>query len=149
MRTGMSGFDLKTQKATIINDGNQLWATTLMETVGLAVKNALLVPEKTANKTMFIDSFTVSQNMVLASLEKATGKKWEVMHVEAEEERKIGQEKIAKGDFTGAAHLIRYMNCVGECGGDYTTYTKSANDLLELPKENLDDVIANIVKEVS
>lgn len=143
------GFDLKARKATTVDDGNQLWAATQMKTVGLAVRNALLVPEKTANKTMFIDSFTVSQNQVLAVLEKATGKKWEVTHVDSDEERKIGQEKIAKRDFTGAANLIRYMNCVGGCGGDYTTYAESSNELLSLPKESLDDVVANIVKGVS
>jgi hypothetical protein len=106
----------------------------------------MLVPEKTANKYMFIDSFTVSQNQVLASLEKATGEKWEVKHVDAEEEKKIGLEKMSKGDFGGAMSLIQYINCVDGHGTNYLQYEESADELLSLPKQNLDDVVAELVK---
>jgi hypothetical protein len=127
------GFDLKEHKAIILNQGNNPWSTTTFGSIGLAVKNAMLIPEKTANKYMFINSFTVSQNQVLASLEKATGKKWEVTHVDAEELKKIGLEKMSKGDFSGAISLIRYMNCVDGHGGNYILYEESANELLSLP----------------
>jgi hypothetical protein len=73
MTAGFMGFDLKGHKATIYNDGNAVWSTTTFATIGLAVKNAMLIPE-TANKYIFIDSFTVSQNQVLASFGKTTGK---------------------------------------------------------------------------
>lgn len=146
MKFGILGFDLKERKATILNDGNDMWSTTILTTVGLAVKNAMLIPEKTANKYMFIDSFTVSQNQVLASLEKATGEKWEVTHVDAEEEKKAGLEKMAKGDFSGALALIRYVNCVDGHGGNYMLSEEGANELLSLPKQNLDEVVAEIVK---
>lgn len=140
------GFDLKEHKATIFNRGNDAWSTSTLATIGLAVKNAMLIPEKTANKYMFIDSFTVSQNQVLASLEKATGKKWEVTHADAEEERKRGMEKMSKGDFSGAMSLIRYINCVEGHGGNFIQYEQSANELLSLPKRTLDEVVAEIVK---
>jgi len=140
------GYDLKEHKATIFNNGNDAWSTTTLATIGLAVKNAMLIPEETANKYMFIDSFTVSQNQVLASLEKATGKKWEVAHVDAEEEKEIGLEKMSKGDFSGAMELIRYINCVDGHGGNYALYEESANELLSLPKEILDEVVEEIVK---
>jgi hypothetical protein len=107
----------------------------------------MLVPEKTANKYMFIDSFTVSQNQVLASLEKATCEKWEVKHVDAEEEKKIGLEKMSKGDFSGAISLLQYISCVDGHGANYLQYEESADELLSLPKENLDDVVAELVKD--
>ena len=140
------GYDLKERKATILNDGNTMWSTTTLTTTGLAVKNAMLIPEKTANKYMFIDSFTVSQNQVLESVEKATGEKLEVIHVDGEEEKKIGLEKMSKGDFSAILTLIRYALCVDGHGGNYMLYEEGANELLSLPKQNLDEVVAEIVK---
>jgi hypothetical protein len=147
MKIGFMGFDLKEQKATIYNDGNGVWSTTTMATVGLAVKNAMLSPE-TASKEIFIDSFTVSHNQVLASLEKASKKKWEVTYVDAEEQKKVGMEKMAKGDFSGAMLLIQYISCVEGHGGNFAQYEETANGLLALPKESLDDVVAQSVQQL-
>lgn len=141
------GFDLKGQKATIYNDGNDFWSTTTMATIGLAVKNAMLSAE-TANKEIFIDSFTISHNQILASLEKASKKKWDVTYVDAEEQKKVGMEKMAKGDFSGAMLLIQYISCVRGHGGNFAQYETTANGLLALPKESLDDVVARIVREL-
>jgi len=146
IETGYMGYDLKEHKATIVNDGNDTWSTTTFAAIGAAVRNSMLIPEKTANKYIFIASFTVSQNDVLASLEKATGKKWEVKHVDGEEDKKIGLEKMSKGDFSGAPLLIRYMNCVDGHGGNYMNYKEGANELLSLPKQTLDEVVGEIVK---
>ena len=146
MKIGFMGYDMKEHKAVIFNHGNDAWSTTTLATIGLAVKNAMMIPEKTANKYLFIDSFTVSQNQVLASFEKATGKKWEVTHVDAEEEKKVGMEKMSKGDFSGAMSLIRYINCVNGHGGNYIHYEESANGLLSLPKQTLDEVMTEIVQ---
>jgi hypothetical protein len=44
------GHDIKEQKALVFNDGGDAWSTTTCPTVGLAVKNAIFIPEKTANK---------------------------------------------------------------------------------------------------
>jgi hypothetical protein len=111
------GHDIRQQKAVIFNGGNTLWSTTTCSTIGIAVKNALLIPEQTANTYLYIDTFTVSQNQVLASLEKATGRKWQTTYVDAEEQKNEGLEKMAKGDFTGAMSLIRYICCVPGHGG--------------------------------
>jgi uncharacterized protein YjiS (DUF1127 family) len=143
---GFMGHDIKEQKALVFNDGGDAWSTTTRPTIGLAVKNAMLIPEKTANRYLYIDSFTVSQNQVVASLERATGKKWETAYVDAEEQKKAGLEKMAKGDFSGAMSLIRYINCVNGHGGNYIEYEQSANELLSLPQQTLDDVVAEILQ---
>ena len=146
MISGFMGFNIKEHKATIIGHGNDTWSTTKQATIGLAVKNAMLLPDKTANTYLYIDTFTVSQNQVLASFEKAMGVKWEVTHVDAEELKRTGMEKMAKGDFSGAMSLIRYINCVHGHGGNYIEYQPSANELLSLPKQTLDEAVAEIVK---
>jgi len=139
------GFNLKEHKATIFNEGKDTWSTSKLGTIGLAVKNAMLIPEKTANKYLFIDSFTVSQSQVLASLEKANGKKWEVIQVDAEEQKGIGLEKMSKGDFSGAMSLIRYINCVHGHGGNFAEYEESANRLLSLPEQSLDEAVTELL----
>ena len=143
---GFMGFDVKEQKAAVQNQGDVPFSTTTMPTIALAVKNAMLVPEKTANQYLYIDSFTVSLNQILASLEKATGKKWEKTHLDAEEQKKIGLEKLSKGDLSGGMLLIRYIVGVQGYGGDYALYEKTANELLSLPKESLDEETAKLVK---
>ena len=75
---GFMGFDIILQKATIFGYGNDAWSTTTLSSIGLAVVNALKIPEQTANGYMYINSFNVSQNQVLASFQEVTGKKWTI-----------------------------------------------------------------------
>ena len=56
-------------------------------------------PEETANKVIHIASFTTSNNEVLAALESASGKKWEVIMVDSKKEIAEGQQMRKKGDF--------------------------------------------------
>lgn len=60
-------------------------------------------------------------------------------------DKKEGAERIAKGDFVGAAQLIRYINLSGGHGGNYMEYAGGNNELLSLPKESLDEVVAEFV----
>ena len=79
-------------------------------------------------------------------MDRLTGQAWEVMYVDAEEESKIGTEKLSKGDFSGAVHLVRYVKSVGGCSGDYTLHAGCVNQQLSLPKDNPDEVVAALVK---
>ena len=146
MKSGFMGFDMKEHKVTMFNQGNDKWSTTKLDSIGLAVKNAMLIPEKTANKYIFVDSFTVSQSDVLASLERLTSQKWDVTQVNAEEQKKAGVEKMSKGDFSGAMSLIRYINCVDGHGGNYAEYEESANTLLSLPSQTLDEALKEVLE---
>jgi uncharacterized protein YjiS (DUF1127 family) len=53
---------------------------------------------------------------------------------------------MSKGDFSGAMSLIRYINSVHGHGGNYSEYEETQNELLSLPQENLDDVLAGILQ---
>ncbi|MCJ1475488.1 hypothetical protein MMC13_004151 [Lambiella insularis] len=146
LAVGFLGYNLKERKATIYDDGNTVWSTTTLATIGKAVSNAMLVPEKTANKYLFIDSFTVSQNEVLESLERVTNEKWDVKHVDAEGQKKEGLDKFSKGDFSGVMQLLCYGIFVNGHGNNYTKQEGGANELLSLPKQTLDEVITEVVK---
>ena len=143
---GYLGFDLKEHKATFLGDGNTRYSMTKIASIGLAVKNAMLVPEKTANKDIYIDSFTASPKQIVASLEKATGQNWDVKYVDAEEQKKIGLKKLSTGDLSGGPLMIQYMMTVAGHGGDYALYQETSNELLSLPKQTLDEAVAEVVK---
>ena len=139
------GFDVKNQKASLFNGGRDIWSTATLSTVGLAVKNALLHPNETANRYLYIESLTVSQSEIVASLEKATGKPWEREQVDAEEMKRSGLEKMSKGDHSSVVSLIRYVNCVAGYGGNYTEDRGTANGVLGLPKATLDEEVRKLV----
>ena len=143
--SGFMGFDVKNQKVSLVNGGRDTWSTATLSTVGLAVKNALLLPNKTANRYLYIESLTVSQSEVVASLEKATGKQWERAQVDAEEMKRSGLEKMSKGDHSGAVSLIRYAVCVPGHGGNYAEDRGTANGVLGLPKAELDEEVRKLV----
>jgi hypothetical protein len=74
-------------KATIWDSGDVKISTTTRATIGKAVAAVLAQPEKTANQFLFISSFEITQNELVASLEKATGVgKWDLEHISGDEQ---------------------------------------------------------------
>ncbi|KAE8354938.1 isoflavone reductase family protein [Aspergillus coremiiformis] len=144
--TNFLGFNVARRQAAILSPGNDRWSATTRSTVGLAVKNAILAAEdQVANRYLFIDSLTVSQNEVLASLERTTGVKWETVYRDAEEEKRMAWDRFSKGNFSAIPTLMQYVTCVNGYGGNYMDYKQSANKLLSLPEESLDEVVQRIV----
>lgn len=146
LQTGFLEFDLKSQTATICDDGTNKWSTTTLSTVGKAVVSILLHPAETKNKYIYIASFTVSQNEVLAAVEKASGKKWEVIKTTSNEQMKIGQEKMIKHDYSGVKPLILAATYGEGRGSNFASGESLSNDMLGLPKEDLDEVVAKVIK---
>ncbi|KAF7125928.1 hypothetical protein CNMCM5793_002287 [Aspergillus hiratsukae] len=140
------GFDVERRHATILDRGTNRWSATTLSTIGLAVKNAMLHPETTSNKYLFIESFNVSQRDILASLEDVTGAKWDVTYHDGEEEKRLALEKLAKGNCSGIPVLMRYITCVKGYGGNYMGSEENANKLLSLPGESLCEVLARLTK---
>ncbi|KAJ5544758.1 hypothetical protein N7535_006856 [Penicillium sp. DV-2018c] len=141
------GFDFLSRHATILNSyGDHRWSTTTLSTTALAVKNALLTPDKTTNKYLFVESFNISQMDILTALRTLTGG-WDVSYHNAEEEKRQALEKLSQGNYSGLPTLMRYITCVEGYGGDYMTYEESANGLLSLPKERLEDALGKMVKQ--
>jgi len=147
LRKGFTGFNLSTCTALIYDSGDTKFSTTNLATIGAAVAAILRKPEETANKHVYISSFTTSQNEVLAALEKVTGEKWTIEHSTAAEVTQTGQEKLAMGDFSGALDIIKGLLYGKDTGANLSVHHKLANDLLELPKETVEETVERIVKE--
>ncbi|KAI9678898.1 MAG: hypothetical protein M1829_001883 [Trizodia sp. TS-e1964] len=147
LQTGFLGYDLKAHTALIYEKGDVKFATTNLADIGLAVVGVLLHPTETANRFVYIASVEATQNEILAALEKATGPpKWTVTKTTIAEGQKIGGEKLAKGDFSGLMPIIASASFDPNSQSEFSSFTKLDNDLLGIPHQTLDQLVANVLK---
>ncbi|MCJ1319497.1 hypothetical protein MMC15_004833 [Xylographa vitiligo] len=149
LTSGFLGFDLAAHHATVFDDGATRWATTNLAQIGRAVTSALRAPDRSANRYLYVSSFTVSQKDVLAALERATGRQWAVTRVAAEEVRASALARLARGefDFGVVTDLIRYLHFVDGYGSNYVEEGLGCNALLGLEEESLEETVGRVVKE--
>lgn len=76
-----------------------------------------------------------------------TGVKFEISHISGAELEKIGDEKLAKHDYSAFGEYIQQF-LFADGAGHALKPEKSANALLGLKEENLEDLIKSIVDEL-
>lgn len=142
LRVGFLGFNFKEHTATIYGSGDAKTDVTLLSTIGKATGSVLEHAAETANKYVSINSFFVSQNEILAALEKTSGKKWETTEITIAEANKVGKEKLDQGDFSGTVLLIAGL---AYSGHEWVHHYGSDNKMLGLTQnEDLETVVAKI-----
>lgn len=102
------------------------------------------------NKYIYINSFYISQNEMLAAVQRATGTKpddWDIMHTPADDFIKEGRERTAKGDRWGMVNVL-YGSTFKKGLGDKFYGRELANKKLGLEEENLEEVVERVVKEL-
>lgn len=142
------GFNISTATATL----DPAYRTTKLSAsnlslIGQAVAQALSpsIAPKTANKAIYMRSFTISQDDILAAFEKVSGKKWTVEAVDFAPKVKEAEEKAQKGDFSGVALLIQSVIFNENFENNWDVRGLVGNELLELPKEDLEDAIRQLL----
>ena len=151
IENALLGFDLKNHTATIWDKGDVYCSASNLSTIGKATASVLLHPAETKNRYVWIESFRISQNEVLAALEKSTGKKWEVKHVKAADQIQLGRDLLSKGSIMQGLVLLivgSIINADVDTGSDFSKTRKLDNDLLGLPKESLQSSIDAAVKSL-
>lgn len=103
-------------------------------------------PAETANKSIYVASFTPTQNEILSVLEEATGEKWTVQKISTADAKIQGFEALGKGDMTGIVGVLMASTYGPGNGNDFSKDADLSNDLLGLPKEDLKTVTEAIVK---
>jgi len=121
----------------IFDGGNRAFSASNLSQVGNAVVAVLSKPEETANQFIYIDSFTATQNEILAELEKATGEKWKVTESTTEEAKAEGQALFATGDYSGLLLLLKAIFLGEGYGSDFTKDAVLGNEKLGLPNQDL------------
>ncbi|KAF5637665.1 2-hydroxyisoflavone reductase [Fusarium sp. NRRL 25303] len=142
------GFiNIKDRKIRVTDSGNEPYSTTSLAFIAEAVVAILKKPEETKNKYLNIAGVTTTQNEVLRVVENLTGDKFEVSHVTGAEQEKIGDEKVAKGEFSAFKNYLEQF-LFADGAGHALTGDENAIGLLGLKEENLEEVIKSVVAEI-
>lgn len=144
--TGFMGIDIKEHKATVWDDGNHKFSSTPRENVAKGVLGVLRNPEITANKHVYISSFEISLNDIVSTLEKAQGVKYDVSKTTTDEEIAKGKAALASGNFMAAGKLLLAAVYNPGYGNNFADEVELWNDRLGVPREKLEDVVAQILK---
>ena len=144
--TGFLGFDISSKTATIYDDGKTPSHMSNLTTVGLAITSILKMPEETANRYVLVSDFMPSQLDILAALEKATGAKWSTKTQTVADTKKIGEEKLGNGDWSGLGDMIIAAQYVNYPEADFAKTHGLWNEKLGLPKLELQTEIEKLVR---
>ncbi|KAK6338163.1 hypothetical protein TWF696_001634 [Orbilia brochopaga] len=151
LKLGFLGFDIPSRRATIYDSGERRFTTSTLALVSSAVVGVLLHPEQTANKYVYVGSFTTTQNEILALLQSATSDEWTVERTTSTEKVDLGKENVLKRRDSAAIRPLVTAAMYHERGGsDYEKDVGLSNDLLELKQQQgLEEVIGEVVKSLS
>ncbi|KAF7518067.1 hypothetical protein PCG10_000641 [Penicillium crustosum] len=155
------GFTIKDRKVTFFDDGTRIVSVSTWDQCGRALAALLSLPESGStpaladfkNKDVLINSFRVSQRDVLDSLHRVLGttdSDWEISYESVAKRLADGAEELAKGVFTGFPKML-YASVFLPTNqeGDFAGTMELANDVLGLPKEDLDDATKRVVDMVA
>lgn len=137
-------FNVKKRKAYIIDGGDIKFSASNLDFIAKAVVKILQAPDETANKILYIHSHYVTQNEVLASLEKATGERWEKIPQNSEDELKRERPGVLAGDRDAAEVTVAVWGLIAS---DWKDKEEFANKTLGLQEEDLDETIRKVVAE--
>jgi uncharacterized protein YbjT (DUF2867 family) len=156
------GFDIANRSVTFFDDGETKITTSTWPQVGRAVASLLSLKispsgpddkspslEMFKNKYVYTGSFTVSQKDMLESLLRVTKTKiddWTVTKEPHKERYAAGLEAMKKGDMMGFVRAMYTRVFYPDDGGNTEKTRGLANDVLGLPKEDLDEATKAAIK---
>lgn len=155
------GFDFANKTATFFDNGETKISTSTWPQVGRAVTSLLSLPIKAEggnserclehfqNRVVYVNSFNASQKDMLESVLRVTGDKLEdwTINKEPAHERYTSATKALQGGERMAYVRMMYTRVFFNDGtGDFETRRGTANEILQLPKESLDEATLRAVE---
>lgn len=134
---------LKERRIEILDKGDLRASLSTRRRIGEAVVHVLQRPQATANRVCFMQSFCVTQQQIVKSFEKATKSEWKVDVHDSAAYEKAELAKRDRGDVDAIENLVWLL---GVLDGDWEKKDGFAMELLGLKNEDLDEVVADIVK---
>ncbi|KAJ5089338.1 hypothetical protein N7532_008022 [Penicillium argentinense] len=153
------GFTIKDRKVTFFDDGKRTITVSSWDQCGRALAALVSLPESGSSPSLAdyknedcpICSFRVSQRDMLDSLHRVLGttdSDWEITYEPVEKRIADGTNDLSQGNFTGfAKKLYGGVFLASNPTSDFAA-TKSANEALALPKEDLDEATKRTVAMV-
>lgn len=139
---------MATKTATLIDGGKTRFTATNVAQIGRALVAILNQAEETANRLVFVESFTTTQLEILAALEKAAGEKFQVVNLTSEDVRAEAARQLGEGNLLeGGGKLITALVLGKEGLEDHSDVEGGIwNERLGLPKENLEEEVEKVVR---
>ncbi|KAI9163705.1 Phenylcoumaran benzylic ether reductase TP7 [Paramyrothecium foliicola] len=136
------GMHLKEKKFVLWDDGEGWFSCTTEENTALGLVHALTKRwEETKNRIVWLSDFAITQNTLLEALERLGGEKLTTETIDSAEFIKQKQAAVEAGDVYATFDLIETGFVTGRYGGHLEEEGEVMNDLLELPKKSLDEVV--------
>ena len=144
------GFDIKNKSVTFYDDGKTKINSSTWEQCGRAFGSLFSFPESGAspsvsdwkNEAVRISSFRISQRDMLDSLHRVLGttdQDWQISYQSTEQRYKDGKAEMEKGIRTGHAKAMYARAFFPDGTGDFESKRELDNEVLNLPKEDLDE----------
>lgn len=147
------GFDFDKHSVTIYDDGDTKTSTSTLLQVGRAVAAVLSLKEipnyendksltlsDFLGKGVYVKSFVVSQNDILASVKRVTSTtdaNWTITHETTRKRYEDGLTQVRNGNMAGFSKMLYARVFYPDHPSDISA--KAQNELLGLPEESLDD----------
>lgn len=122
----------KEHKATLYNGGDRAFSATTLPTIGKAVVGVIKNQAKTANRAVYIQDATTTQNKLIAYAKEKDGKDWETSAVDTEENRQSSLKALQSGNVENIGLLMVgfIMSAVFQDGYGGEWSATSDNELL-------------------
>jgi len=153
------GIDIRNKKATLFDDGTTYISSSTLSQCGRAFAALLSLPESSAtpslsdwkNKPLYTASFRVNQRDILDSIHRVQGttdKDWDIRYEPSAKRVADGCMAMRKGDYTGFAKAMYSRAFYPAADADFESRHGLANEVLGLPKEDLDEVTKAAIEAV-
>jgi len=153
------GFDIKNRTVTFFDDGKTAINVTTWRQCGRALAALLSFPESGTspsisewkNKPFYFSSFRVSQRDMLDSIHRVTGttdKDWKITYEPTSQRYKDALAEMQTDRMKGFVKAMYTRVFYPNGDGDYESSRGLANDVLGLPKEDLDECTKRAVEMV-
>ncbi|KAF2711073.1 NAD(P)-binding protein [Pleomassaria siparia CBS 279.74] len=153
------GFDFANKKVTFYDDGKTITNISTWRHCGRALAALLSLPEDGASpalsqwkdKPLHIYSFAISQRDILDSINRVRGTTdadWVIGYENTAERYKKGMEEFKAGDIKGFTKALYARIFFPGRGYNLDDKTLLANDVLGLPKEDLDEATKRALEMV-
>lgn len=155
------GFDFEKREITFFDDGETKTSMTTWPQVGRAVAALLSLPikpegqekerclERFKNEQVYVSSFTVSQKDMLDSVLRVTQTSiddWKVTKEPSHERYMSGIKAMQSGDRVGFVKMMYTRVFYPDDSGNYEKTKGTSNELLGLPKEDIDEATKAAIK---
>ncbi|KAJ3548353.1 hypothetical protein NM208_g1055 [Fusarium decemcellulare] len=143
------GFDVRKERATIFDSGNEPFTAMTIHSIGKPVAASLSFDklDDTKNRYVGISSLKVTQNEVLAAFEKETGRSWDVNRKNTADVLAEAKNKMANGDFKGGYVGFMIAQMFEDNAGRAAVDGRD-NILLGTPQEKLEDLIKLVLSQI-